>query len=239
MKKAGWITAMVNKEVMNHCEPGITTRELDKIAESKCRELGGKPAFKGLYGFPASLCASPNEQVVHGIPNDTPLKEGDILSYDFGVNYEGFHGDSAVTVPIGQVSEEVEKLLQVTEASLFAGIEKFSEGNRLFDISNAVQKVVENAGFSVVKSFVGHGIGRNLHEEPQVPNYGPAGKGIPLQKGMALAIEPMVNIGVEDVEVLDDKWTVVTKDGKWSAHFEHTVFLTDKGPEILTSRENL
>lgn len=219
-------------------KPGITTGELDQIAEEQILARGGKPAFKGYRDFPATLCVSVNQEVVHGIPSSRRvLASGDIVGLDLGAIRDGFYGDAAITVPVGAISEEVRRLIQVTEASLYKGIEQAVPGNRLSDISHAVQSWVEKAGFSVVRDFVGHGIGRNLHEEPQVPNYGEPGKGPRLKTGMVLALEPMVNMGKYEVRVLNDRWTVVTSDGSFSAHFEHTISITDNGPVILTSLE--
>ena len=214
--------------------PGISTRELDSFAESFIRSKKARPAFKGYRGYPASLCTSINEQVVHGIPSLTRVKEGDIISLDVGVHYRGFYGDAAVTLPVGRVSEKARRLLTVTEESLYSGLKKAVVDNRLSDISCAIQGHVEAAGFSVVRSFVGHGIGRELHEEPQVPTYGRPGEGVVLMGGMTLAIEPMVNAGGWEVDVLEDGWTAVTKDRSLSAHFEHTVAITAEGPKTLT-----
>lgn len=214
--------------------PGVSTFDLDQFAASEANRRKVKCAFKGYHNYPNSLCCSPNNQVVHGLPTKECLKSGDILSLDFGAFVNDYFGDAAITVPVGNISPEAAKLISATENSLYAGIESALPGNRLGDVSYSVQSHVERLGFSVVRDFVGHGIGRSLHEDPQVPNYGVAGKGIKLKPGMVLAIEPMVNQGTYDVVVLDDKWTVVTADGKLSAHFEHTVAITDKGPEILT-----
>lgn len=214
--------------------PGVSTHDLDQFAASEANKRKAKCAFKGYHNYPNSLCCSPNNQVVHGLPTKECLKSGDILSLDFGVYINDFYGDAAITVAVGEVSSEAEKLIAVTEKSLFAGIGSAVVGNRLGDISYSIQSYVEGFGYSVVRDFVGHGIGRSLHEDPQVPNYGSPGKGLRLKPGMVLAIEPMINQGAYDVVVLDDKWTVVTADGKLSAHFEHTVAITDKGPEILT-----
>jgi len=223
--------AMLRREV----RPGITTDELDRLAEQFIRSHGGTPAFKGYRNYPKTLCASINDQVVHGIPSKRALKEGDIIGLDLGATVEGFYGDSAVTVAVGKVSPRIAELLKVTEASLFAGIAQAVVGNRLSDISHAVQQHAEAAGFSVVTDFVGHGIGRQLHEEPQVPNYGKPGQGPRLQEGMVLAIEPMINMGKSGVRVLDDRWTAVTTDGSLSAHFEHTIAIQASGPpRILT-----
>jgi methionyl aminopeptidase len=234
MRKAGRATASILKEVAASVRPGVTTRDLDKIAEARCKELGVKPAFKGYHGYPACLCVSVNEQVVHGIPADRALKTGDIVGIDFGVIVDGYYGDSAVTVGVGQISEQAQRLLDATKTGLLKGIEQALAGNRLFDISYAIQNYVEALGYSVVREFVGHGIGRSLHEEPQVPNYGPKGKGISLKEGMVLAIEPMINAGGHAVRIEPDGWTAVTVDGSLSAHFEHTVAITKDGPEILT-----
>lgn len=217
---------------------GISTEELDRIAEEAIRARGAIPAFKGYRSYPKTLCASVNEQVVHGIPSKRKLKEGDIIGLDLGAIVGGFYGDSAVTVAVGRVPEETAKLVQVTEEALYLGIKQAVVGNRLTDISNAVQQHVESAGFSVVTEFVGHGIGRQLHEEPQVPNYGKPGQGPRLQPGMVLAIEPMVNMGRSAVRVLEDRWTAVTVDGSLSAHFEHTIAVQPSGaPRILSQLE--
>ena len=234
MREANRMVARVLETIAGETAPGVTTTALDEKAEAMCREFGVKPAFKGYGGFPYALCCSVNEQVVHGFPNGTPLNEGDILSVDFGVIYDGFYGDAALTVPVGPVSDEATRLMEATKASLLAGIDKMRPGNRLGDVSHAVQKVAEAAGFSVVRQFVGHGIGRALHEEPQLPNYGAPGRGLELKAGMVIAIEPMVNAGGFEVRVLDDGWTAVTVDGRLSAHFEHTVAITNNGPLILS-----
>lgn len=207
---------------------------LDAFSEKQIIEQGGVPAFKGYRNFPATLCVSVNEEVVHGIPSDRVLKEGDIVGMDLGVIFDGFYGDAAITIPIGDVDQEVLRLLDVTEKSLYAGIAQGLEGGRLSDISHAVQTAVEPEGYSIVTDFVGHGIGRSLHEEPQIPNFGPKGKGPRLREGMVLAIEPMVNVGKHQVKVLDDGWTAVSSDGSLSAHFEHTIAITKDGPEILS-----
>jgi methionyl aminopeptidase len=234
MRIAGRIVAETLELMRESIRPGITTKELDTIAEAHIRKSGGIPAFKGYNGFPASICSSINEQVVHGIPGSTVLKDGDIIGIDIGAVYEGYYGDAARSYGIGRIDDEVEKLLRVTEESFFAGIEYALEGNRLSDISNRIQKHVESNGFSIVRDFVGHGIGTNMHEEPQIPNYGPPSKGPRLVAGMALAIEPMVNLGRYAVKVLNDGWTVVTADGKPSAHYENTIVITKGKPEILT-----
>lgn len=226
--------AIVRKAVCS----GISTEELDRIAEEAIRVRGAIPAFKGYRNFPKTLCASVNEQVVHGIPSKRKLKEGDIIGLDLGAIVGGFYGDSAVTVEVGRIPEATAKLIQVTEEALYLGIKQAVVGNRLTDISNAVQQHVESAGFSVVTEFVGHGIGRQLHEEPQVPNYGKSGQGPRLQPGMVLAIEPMVNMGRSAVRVLDDRWTAVTVDGSLSAHFEHTIAIQPNGaPRVLSQSE--
>lgn len=234
MREAGHLVGSILQEVSAAAKPGMTTAELDRMAEERCRAQGAKPAFKGYRGYPFSLCCSVNEQVVHGFPNRSPLKEGDILSMDFGVIVDGFYGDAATTVAVGQISTQAQELLRATKASLEAGIAQAQPGNRLSDISAAVQRVAEASGFSVVRQFVGHGIGRSLHEEPQIPNFGPPGRGPKLKPGMVLAIEPMVNAGGYEVRILEDGWTAVTVDGKLSAHFEHTVAVTADGPRILS-----
>ena len=228
------IVAEVLFNLQKFINPGITTNELDGIAEELIRERGGEPAFKGYKGFPAAICASVNEEIIHGIPGEKILKDGDIISVDIGVKYKGYFGDSAITVPLGKIEPEIEKLIRVTEKSLFEGIEKARTDNRLSDISHAIQSHVEKNGFSIVRDFVGHGIGSSLHEEPQIPNFGEPGQGPKLKPGMVLAIEPMVNAGTPEVEIKDDKWTAITRDKKPSAHFEHTVIITDKEPEITT-----
>lgn len=231
------LVARVLAELKAMVAPGVTTADLDAAAERRLVEAGAEPAFKGYHGYPATICASVNEQVVHGIPSKRPLAEGDIISIDMGAKLDGFYGDSAVTVPVGEVSEEAQRLLAVTEASLYKGLEAVKAGARVSDIGAAVQAHVEAHGFSVVREFVGHGIGTKLHEEPQIPNYGPGGRGPRLSEGMVLAIEPMVNFGKPAVKVLGDGWTAVTKDGSLSAHFEHTVVVTGNGCRILTNRE--
>ena len=237
MRKAGNVVATILWEMCEMVEPGISTGELDRFAESRCKELGVIPAFKGYHGFPACVCISVNDEVVHGIPSKKRiLKSGDIVGMDFGVIREGWFGDSARTVPVGDVSAEARKLLEVTEESLRRGIEQTRAGNRIFDIGNAIQNYVEGFGYGVVREFVGHGIGRALHEEPQVPNFGPRGKGLALKEGMVLAIEPMINAGSHEVRVLSDGWTAVTADRSLSAHFEHTVAITPEGPRVLTER---
>ncbi|MGC2424946.1 MAG: type I methionyl aminopeptidase [Nitrospirota bacterium] len=214
--------------------PGITTDKLDSFAEDYIKKHGGKPAFKGYLGYPKSLCASINEVVVHGIPSGRALKEGEIIGLDLGAVVDGYYGDAAITVPVGEISPELRKLMEVTEQSLYKGIEKALPGNRVSDISNAVQSFAESFGYSVVREFVGHGIGRALHEEPQVPNFGPPGQGPRLKAGATLAIEPMINMGKSGTVVMKDGWTAVTIDGMPSAHFEHTIAVTEDGPVILT-----
>lgn len=228
------IVAEVLSKLSEKVRPGVKTKELDRLAEDIAERRGAKPAFKGYRGYPHALCISVNEVVVHGMPSERVLEEGDILGLDFGIYYQGFFGDSAVTLPVGKISEKAARLINVTRESLYAGIEQARQGNRLGDISAAVQSAVEGAGYSVVRDFVGHGIGKNLHEDPQIPNFGQKGRGIELKTGMILAIEPMVNEGKYKVQVLPDGWTVVTKDGSLSAHFEHSVAITDNGPDILS-----
>ena len=234
LRTSNRIVAEILAELKERTKPGVTTRELNRLAEELSRKSRVTPAFKGYRGYPFALCTSVNGEVVHGMPSDRPLSAGNILSLDFGVIYKGYYGDAAITVPIGNVSEVAMRLMRVTEQSLYEGIEKALAGNRLGDISAAVQGCVEKAGFSVVRDFVGHGIGKSMHEDPQIPNYGAAGRGIELRPGMVLAIEPMVNEGGYRVKVLSDGWTVVTEDGSLSAHFEHSVAITDNGPEILS-----
>lgn len=234
MRIAGRIVAETLERLKEVVKPGITTLELDTIAEEYIKKSGGIPAFKGYNGFPASICSSVNEQVVHGIPSSLVLKDGDIIGIDIGAVYEGYVGDAARSFGIGNIDNEVKRLLRVTEESFFKGIEYALPGNRLSDISHRIQKHVESNGFSVVRDFVGHGIGSSMHEEPQIPNYGPPNKGPRLTAGMALAIEPMVNQGKYAVKVLKDGWTVVTADGKPSAHYENTIVITNGEPEILT-----
>ena len=234
MREASRIVAEVLEELRRYCRVGITTRELDRVAEEKTSQHGAEPAFKGYRGYPKALCASINQQGVHGIPGDVTLKDGDIVGLDFGVNYKGYFGDAAITVPVGEVSWETKKLLRITEECLYLGIEQMVPGNHLSDLSRAIQTHAENNSFSLVKEFGGHGIGKDLHEEPMVLNYVVNGRGIKLREGLVLAVEPMVNLGTDKVKILDDGWTVVTADGKPSAHFEHTVAVTGNGPEILT-----
>lgn len=235
IRKSGRIVAEALARLTKLVAPGITTLDLDRLAEEYILKRGAKPAFKGYRGYPYSLCASVNEQVVHALPSERKLKEGDIVSLDLGSIVDGYYGDAAVTVPVGQVSDEANRLIDVTQESLRRAIDTVHPGGRLSDISHAVQAAVEAEGFSVVRLFVGHGIGRSLHEEPQIPNFGPPGHGPVLKTGMVLAIEPMVNAGSPDVMILEDRWTAVTCDGSLSAHFEHTVALTENGTEVLTS----
>ncbi len=234
MRQAGRIVALTHEELKKHIKPGISTKELDSIAEKFIRSHDAIPSFKGYNGFTGSICASVNEELVHGIPGKRVLKEGDIISIDIGAEYNGYHGDSAWTYAVGKITEEDQKLLDVTEASLYKGIEEAKPGERLSNISHAIQTYVEANGFSIVREYVGHGVGKSLHEDPQIPNYGPPGKGPRLKPGMVLAIEPMVNAGKRYVRTLSDNWTVVTTDGKNCAHFEHTVAITETGYEILT-----
>ena len=238
MRRANIIVAEVLQELKRRVAPGITTLELDAIAEEMTLQKDAIPAFKGynVAGrvYPRCLCASVNEEIVHGIPTHRELREGDIIGLDYGVIYQGFYGDSAVTVGVGKVSEEALRLMQVTEQALYRGIEQLHEGKRLGDLGHAVQKTAENAGYSVVRAFVGHGVGRKLHEEPPVPNYGEPDRGIRLREGMVLAIEPMVNMGGYEVEIKEDGWTAVTKDRSLAAHFEHSVAITKNGPYILS-----
>jgi len=236
MRRSGRIVRQVLEAAREAVRPGVATMELERIAESKIRDLGAKPAFKGYYDYPCVLCTSVNDEIVHGIPSERRvLKAGDIVSIDCGVVLDGFYGDAAITVPVGdEITEELQKLLEVTRESLFRGIEAARTGNTVGDVGAAVQRHVEANGFSVVREFVGHGIGTKLHEDPQVPNYGTPGHGPKLRDGMVLAIEPMVNIGRPGTRLLDDKWTAVTEDGSYSAHFEHCVAVTKNGPMILT-----
>jgi len=239
MRPANVLVADVLVEVRGMVGPGVTTAALDAFAERRVRAAGGVPAFKGYHGFPATLCISVNEEVIHGIPGPRALREGDIASIDLGVVLDGFFGDAAVTVPVGRISDEAAELLRVTEEALYLGIERARAGNRVSDIGHAVQRHVEAHGFSVVREFVGHGVGRTMHEEPQVPNYVDAKCNQKLRPGMTIAIEPMVNAGQPGVKILKDGWTVVTQDGSLSAHFEHTVLITEGEPEILTCTERL
>ena len=235
LRAANLIVAETLQELKTKIAPGMTTAELDKIAEDFIRQKGGRPAFKGYRGYPATLCIAVNEEVVHGIPGSRKVKAGDIVSLDMGVLLNGYYGDSAITVALEPVSAEAQKLMRVTEESLYAGIEKAVLGNRLSDISKAIQARVESNGYSVVRDFVGHGIGKSLHEDPQVPNFfSPSAYNPRLKEGMVMALEPMVNQGTYEVRILDDGWTVLTRDGKLSAHFEHSIAVTAKGPWILS-----
>jgi len=236
MKEAGRIVALAHKAVSEMIKPGVSTLDIDRVVERVIRSHHATPSFKGYGGFPGSACTSVNEQVVHGIPsNKVILKDGDLISVDIGANYKGYHGDSAWTYAVGNVSDETLKLMEVTKESLFKGLEKATSGNRLSDISHAIQVHAESCGYSVVREFVGHGLGKNLHEDPQIPNYGLPGKGTLLKPGMTLAIEPMINMGRKEVKVLKDNWTAVTIDGKLSAHYEHSILITDGAPIILTT----
>jgi methionyl aminopeptidase len=235
MARAGRIVAETLALVGEHARAGVTTAELDELAEEFIAGQGGYPTFKGYRGYPAATCISPNSMIVHGIPGPHELADGDILSVDVGVTLDGFVADSAYTFPIGEISDEAERLLEAGQAALVAGIEQCRPGNRLSDISHAVQQVTERAGFSVVRSLVGHGVGRSMHEDPQIPNYGQPGRGPVLAEGMTFAIEPMINAGGPDIVVHDDEWSISTADGSLSAHFEHTVAVTATGPRILTA----
>lgn len=239
MREAGKVVASAKQAVKDAIRPGVTSMEMDAVAEEVIRKHGAIPSFKGYKPtpskpFPATICFSFNEEIVHGIPGNRKIKTGDIVSVDFGAIVEGFHGDSAFTIAVGEVSEETERLISATKIALEKGISEAKEGARLTDISHAVQSYAESEGFSVVREYVGHGIGRSLHEEPQVPNYGKPGRGPKLKVGMTLAIEPMLNVGTWQTKALDDGWTVVTADGELSAHYEHTIAVTENGPEILT-----
>lgn len=234
IKAAGLIVGDVLEFLGTKIKPGITTLELDALAGSYMGQRGAVSAFKGYKGFPANICTSVNDVIVHGIPRSQALKDGDIISVDAGVKLNGYYGDAAITFPVGRISQEAKRLLAVTEGALYEGISKASADNRLYDISGAIQKYVESNGFSVVREFVGHGIGSNMHEDPQIPNFGEAGSGPRLKAGMVFAIEPMVNSGTYKAEVLEDGWTAVTKDRRLSAHFEHTIYIGEDGPEILT-----
>jgi methionyl aminopeptidase len=237
MRRAGSILAEVLAEVVAEVGPGVATSHLERVCEAAILRRGGRPSFKGYRGFPAALCVSVNDEVVHGIPGPRRLREGDIVSLDFGVFLDGYHADAALTVAVGEVGEEAKKLLAATERALAAGILECVPGKRVGDVSHAIQVVAEAAGFSPVREYVGHGIGRELHEDPPVPNYGPPGRGPLLVEGMTLAVEPMVNAGGWETTVLEDGWTVVSRDGSLSAHFEHTVAVTQDGPWVLTLPE--
>src|SRR3989338_4944706 len=234
MRASNLIVAEIITMIRDTVAPGITTLELERICEGEIVKRKARSAFKGYRGYPYCLCTSVNEEVVHGMPSNRVLREGDIISVDVGVDCDGYYGDAAITMPIGRISEQASRLIDVTEVALRRAIEKAQVGNRLFDISYAVQSYVEKNGFSVVRAFVGHGIGRDLHEAPQVPNFGTPGRGVRLKAGMIFAIEPMINAGGSDIVILDDGWTAVTKDGSLSAHFEHTIAITENGPCILS-----
>jgi len=235
MRQAGKIVARVLSELEPLARPGIRTRDLDLYAEKRCRELGAVPAFKGYRGYPASVCISVNEEIIHGIPSGRLIQEGDIVGLDFGVLFEDFYSDATITVPVGRVSDEALKLIASARTAFFKGFEQLKEGGHVSDISAAVQRSVEADGYSIIRQFVGHGIGRSLHEDPQVPNFGASGRGPRLKSGMTLAIEPMIARGGCEVEILEDGWTAVTKDRSLSAHYEHTVALTEDGAEILSA----
>ncbi len=234
IRKSNQIVAKILAELGRMITPGVQTKKLDEYAELRVKEMNAIPAFKGYRGYPASLCTSINEEIVHGIPSSRRLRDGDIISLDFGILYEGYYGDAAVTYPVGEITPKAKKLIKVAEETFYKGMEQMKAGKRISDISFAIQSHVESQGFSVIRAFVGHGIGLSLHEEPQVPNFGPPGRGPKLKSGMVLAIEPMIAMGDWDVEILDDNWTAITRDGSLSAHFEHTVAITEKGPEILS-----
>lgn len=235
MRKAGRVVAEMHAKTREAIRPGITTMDLDRIAREVLEKRGARSNFLGYHGFPAVICTSPNDMIVHGIPSeDVVLQDGDIISIDCGAIIEGYHGDAAYTAPVGDISPEARKLIEVTDASLVAGIAKMHDGNRLTDIGQAVQEVAEAGGYSVVREYVGHAIGTAMHEEPQVPNYGPGGRGPKLRSGMVFAIEPMVNLGRPETFLLEDGWSVVTADGSLSVHVEHTIAITDNGPEIYT-----
>jgi methionyl aminopeptidase len=234
IRKSNQIVAKILTELEKMITPGVQTKELDEYAELRAKEMNAIPAFKGYRGFPASLCTSINEEIVHGIPSSRRLRDGDIISLDFGVLYEGYYGDAAVTYAVGEITPKAKKLIKAAEESFYKGMEQMKPGKRISDISFAIQSHVESQGYSVIRAFVGHGIGLSLHEEPQVPNFGPPGRGPKLKSGMVLAIEPMIAMRDWDVEILDDNWTAITRDRSLSAHYEHTVAITQKGPEILS-----
>jgi methionyl aminopeptidase len=239
MRRAGRVVADTLEILREAVRPGVTTKQLDEIAEREIRARGATPSFKGYRGFPATICTSLNHEIVHGIPGSKILHAGDLVKLDCGAIVEGYHGDAAITVPVGEPGEDARKLIETTERSLRAGIAEAKAGRRVGDIGAAVQTLAEGAGFSVVREYVGHGIGRALHEDPPIPNYGTPGKGLPLEPGLVIAIEPMVNIGGFETRLLADGWTVVTADGTLSAHFEHTVAITEDGPEVLTSKNGV
>lgn len=234
MRKSGQITAQISQKLTEKVKPGVTTKELDRVASTLIKMHKARPAFLGFRGFPASICTSVNDQIVHGIPGSYRLREGDIISLDFGVVHQGYYSDMAITLPVGSISEDAQRLIEVTRSALVSGISQMVPGNRLYDISSAIQECAESNGFSVVRDLVGHGIGQEMHEEPQIPNFGKKSTGPYLKAGMVFALEPMVNMGRYEIKTLDDHWTVVTADGSLSCHFEHTVAITDNGPEILT-----
>lgn len=234
IKRSNQIVATILNELEAMIKPGIRTKELDEWAEKRAREMGAIPAFKGYRGYPASLCTSINEEIVHGIPSSRSLREGDILSLDFGVLYEGYYGDAAATFPVGTITPQAKKLIQTAKEAFYKGLEQAKIGNRISDISHAIQSYVESQGFSVIRSFVGHGIGLSLHEEPQIPNFGLPGRGLKIKPGMVFALEPMIAMNDWNVEILDDNWTAITKDRSLSAHYEHTVAVTQEGAQILS-----
>ena len=234
IKRSNQIVATILNELEAMIKPGIRTKELDEWAETRAREMGAIPAFKGYRDYPASLCTSINEEIVHGIPSSRSLREGDILSLDFGVLYEGYYGDAAATFPVGKITPQAKKLIQTAEEGFYKGLDQIKVGNRISDISHAIQRYVESQGFSVIRSFVGHGIGLSLHEEPQIPNFGLPGRGLKIKPGMVFALEPMIAMGDWNVEILDDNWTAITKDRSLSAHYEHTVAVTQEGAQILS-----
>jgi len=238
IKRSNQIVAKILAELGSMIKPGVQTKDLDEYAGSRAKEIGAIPAFKGYRSYPSSLCTSINEEIVHGLPSSRTLRDGNIISLDFGILYDGFYGDAAVTYPVGNIPPTAKKLIAVAEMAFYKGIEQIREGNRISDISHAIQTYVEAQGFSVIRSFVGHGIGLSLHEEPQVPNFGPSGRGPKIRKGLVLAIEPMIAVGDWRVEVLADNWTAVTIDRSLSAHYEHTVALTQRGLEILSALPN-
>ena len=234
IKRSNQIVATILNELETMIKPGIRTKELDEWAETRAREMGAIPAFKGYRDYPASLCTSINEEIVHGIPSSRSLREGDILSLDFGVLYEGYYGDAAATFPVGKITPQAKKLIQTAKEAFYKGLEQAKVGNRMSDISHAIQSYVESQGFSVIRSFVGHGIGLSLHEEPQIPNFGLPGRGLKIKPGMVFALEPMIAMNDWNVEILDDNWTAITKDRSLSAHYEHTVAVTQEGAQILS-----
>ncbi|TEU06675.1 MAG: type I methionyl aminopeptidase [Candidatus Aminicenantes bacterium] len=234
IKRSNQIVAQILEGLEAMIRPGLRTKEMDEWAEAKTREMGALPAFKGYRDYPASLCTSINEEIVHGIPSSRSLRDGDIISLDFGVLYEGYYGDAAVTFPVGKITPKAKKLIQTAEEAFYKGLDQIKVGNRMSDISHAIQSHVESQGFSVIRSFVGHGIGLSLHEEPQIPNFGLPGRGLKIKPGMVFALEPMIAMGDWNVEILDDNWTAITRDRSLSAHYEHTVAVTTKGAEILS-----